>query len=218
MIILDYSKKNHKEIIKVCVHALRAGKILVYPTDTSYGLACDITNPKALAKFYKIKERSFKKPVHVIAPSLGFAKRITEWDKRAQTLAQKFWPGPLTLVLKIKAEDKHLKLLSAGTGFLGLRMPNNIIAWELAQAFRKPLPATSANPSGEKSSGYDSYSLKDILKQFADKKYKPDIIINAGTLPRRKPSTLVKIDGDKIEILRPGPISKKQILKVVSSQ
>jgi tRNA A37 threonylcarbamoyladenosine synthetase subunit TsaC/SUA5/YrdC len=94
-------------------------------------------------------------------------------------------------------------------------MPNNKIALDLAATLGEPIPATGANPAGDKSGGYDSYSAKDIVDQFSNKKYKPDIIINAGRLPKRKPSTLVKIEGSGVEILRVGPLSKKQIEKVI---
>lgn len=220
MIIIDYDKKNHRRIINACVRALREGKILAYPTDTSYGLACDITNVKAVEKFYKIKERSFKKPVHVIVPSIAYAKSISSWDSKAAKLAKKFWPGALTIILPSKRHNielinRSLKKFGAGTASVGLRMPKNKIALDLAVTLGEPIPATGANPAGDKSGGYDSYSVNDIIDQFKDKKYKPDIIINAGRLPKRKPSTLVKIDGAKIEILREGPVTKKQILKHV---
>ena len=69
MVILDYKKTHHQQIINSCVHALRLGKVVAYPTDTSYGLAVDATNIKAIKKLYKIKGRDFKKPVHVVVPS-----------------------------------------------------------------------------------------------------------------------------------------------------
>jgi L-threonylcarbamoyladenylate synthase len=211
MIILDYSKQNHKKIIQACVKALQAGKTVVYPTDTSYGLAADISNKAALKKLYKIKERDFNKPVHVVVPNKKYAEKVSLFDIRARKLALKFWPGALTLVLPLKGNNKVLKLLSAGTGTVGLRMPNNNIALDLASVLKSPITATGANPSFHLSGGFDSYSAEDVIKQFQNKKYRPDIIINAGKLSKRKPSTLVKLTPDGFEILRPGPISLKQI-------
>lgn len=211
MLILKYTKRYHKEIIHAAVEALRAGKIVAYPTDTSYGLACDPTNKVALTRLYKIKERLKTQPVHIIPPSVAFAKKIVRWNNLSDRLAKKFWPGPLTLVLALVSRQKYLSTLASNGSFIGLRYPDNQLALDLAMSFGKPIPATSANPSAHLSGGRDSYSGRQVFSQFSKQKYKPDIIIDAGTLPHRKPSTFVKINGDRIEILRKGPISERQI-------
>ncbi len=218
MITIDYKKSKHKQIIHACVLALKQGKVVAYPTDTSYGLAVDASNIKAVKKLYRIKERDFKKAVHVVVPSKAYAKKISYWNAMAEKLANRFWPGALTLVLssRYKVSSKEIQnILTAKTGFLGLRMPKNQIALDLAKNLGLPITATSANPSAKLSGGYDSYSAEDVYIQFKDKKYKPDIIINAGKLKKRKPSTLVKLDGVKYEILRLGPVSESEIKKVV---
>ncbi len=213
MIILDYQKKNHKKIIHACVAALKTGKVVAYPTDTSYGLAADANNIKAIKKLYSIKGRNFNKPVHIVLPSMAYAKNITRWNRAAEKLAKKFWPGALTLVLPLRINDKGLRILSAKTAYIGLRMPKNQIALDLAKHLNRPITATSANRSGQ----VDSYTANDVLRQFKLSKYKPDKIINAGKLPKRKPSTIVKIfPSGKIEILRQGPVSENQINKVLS--
>ncbi|MBL8030146.1 MAG: threonylcarbamoyl-AMP synthase [Candidatus Doudnabacteria bacterium] len=218
MIILNYSKSQHKEIIHACVLALKSGKVVAYPTDTSYGLAVDASNFKAVKKLYNVKERGFKKAVHVVVPSKAYGKRLVGWNKEAEKLSVKFWPGPLTLVLRSKNKEfrnEILNILTAKSGFLGLRMPNNRIALGLAKALGRPITATSANPSALLSGGYDSYSAEDVYKQFRVKKFQPDIIINAGKLLKRKPSTLVKLEKNNFEILRKGPVSEKEIKKIL---
>lgn len=216
MVILDYDKKKHKEIIHACVMALKRGKVVAYPTDTSYGLAVDSGNLKAINGLYKIKERQSGKPVHVIPATFLETKKMVIWSQHVSKLAKRFWPGPLTLVLGLKSKAKGLKKLSAGTGNLGVRLPKNIIALDLAHQLGRAITTTSANPSANLSGGYDSYSAEDVIKQFKKKKYRPDIIINAGKLPKRKPSTLVKLGGAQVvQILRPGPISERQIKKVL---
>jgi L-threonylcarbamoyladenylate synthase len=187
--------------------ALLNGKIVVYPTDTSYGLACDPANKKGLEKFYAIKGRPKTQPIHVIPPIEFKIKSIVQWNDTAQKLAQKFWPGPVTLVLPLHSKFKYLRQFCSKDGFLGLRIPNAAIALSLASKLGRPIPATSANTKGEP----DCYSVNQIIEQYKGKKYKPDIIIDVGRLPKRKPSTLVKITGSEIEIVRPGPVSKKQI-------
>jgi L-threonylcarbamoyladenylate synthase len=216
MIIIDYKKKNHKQIITACVHALKQGKVMAYPTDTSYGLAVDATNLKAIKRLYKIKERGFNQPVHVVVPSVTYAKKTAKWNQTAEKLITKFWPGPLTLVLELRSKGQALSVLSAKTDTVGVRYPNNNIALDLAKHFKKPITTTSANPSAHLSGGFDSYSADDVIAQFKSKKYRPDIIINAGKLPKRKPSTLVKINNNQIKILREGAISKKQIQKALN--
>jgi tRNA A37 threonylcarbamoyladenosine synthetase subunit TsaC/SUA5/YrdC len=248
MIIFGYQKKNHKQIVRTCASALRQGKVVAYPTDTSYGLAVDSTNFQAIRRLYKVKQRPFHQPIHIVVPSIAYAKKIVKWNKIADQLAKKFWPGPLTLVLPLtlpspsghpknlkeilgetltsrgEGKGREWKILSGGTNFIGLRMPENKIALDLVRYLKSPITTTSANPPNSLG-GYDSYSVRDITEQFKKKKFKPDIIINAGRLIRRKPSTVVKITsplklrggkGGVIEILRKGPISEKQIRKALS--
>ena len=214
MEIIKYQKKNHKQIIKACVQALKQGRVVAYPTDTSYGLAVDAGNTKAIKKLYQIKQRENTRPVHVIVPSAAYAKKIVRWDGLASKLVKKFWPGALTIILPLKSRLLTLKQLSAGTGFLGIRMPDNETALDLSRVLKMPITTTSANPPSGMA-GDDSYSADDVVRQFAGKKYKPDIVINAGALPKRKPSTMVKIEDGRISVLRQGPISEKQILKVL---
>ncbi|MDR3642518.1 MAG: L-threonylcarbamoyladenylate synthase [Candidatus Doudnabacteria bacterium] len=216
MIIIDYKKRYHKQIIEAAVKALKAGKAVAYPTDTSYGLAVDATNIKAINNLYQIKERGFNKPVHIIVPSLAYAKKITIWNKAAAELAKKFLPGPLTLVLELKVKSGKLETLSANTGTIGIRIPDNNVARDLSKKSGRPITATSANPPNHVG-GDDSYSAEDIVKQFKNKEFRPDIIINAGRLPKRKPSTMVRVFDDVVKILREGPISEKQILKVIAN-
>jgi L-threonylcarbamoyladenylate synthase len=227
MIIIDYKKQHHKKIIDACVSALKSGKAVAYPTDTSYGLAVDATNIGAIKKLYQIKGRDFNKPVHIVVPSAAYAKKIARWNKAASRLAKKFWPGPLTLVLPVGDGLKPsptLRQLSANTGSIGLRMPKNQIALDLAKNLRRPITATSANVSG----GADCYSADEIIKQFSAKggsafggknqQFKPDIIINSGKLPISKPSTLVRVFDDVVKVLREGPVTQKQIISLLNTK
>ena len=192
------------------VRILKRGGIVVYPTDTAYGLAVDATNAKAVKKLYQLKGRNFKKPMHVICPSTAWLKRIVELNTRALKLMVQFMPGPLTIVLPLKAKGKSWQMLSAGTGTLGIRYPNNLMAQALVEPFKKPITTTSANIAGKS----DCYSIAEVKKQFAKSKYKPDFYLDGGKLPKRKPSTVVLANKD-VKILRAGPISWKQITKAL---
>lgn len=212
MIVIDYQKKSHNDIIHACAGALKSGKVVAYPTDTSYGLAADVSQANAVKKLYQIKGRKFNKAVSIVVPSIKYGQKIVSWDKRVLKLCKKFWPGALTLVLPAKSgAAKFAHGTKSADNFLALRMPKNKIALDLAKFLKKPITATSANVSGQA----DCYSATEILKQYKKIKNKPDIIINAGVLPKQKPSTIVKIFGNEVKILRQGPISEKALLQAL---
>src|SRR3989338_475397 len=135
--------------VQLAVEYLKAGKAIVYPTDTAYGLGVDATNVQAVRRLYKIKGRSFKKPVHVIVPNYAAAQNVAMIDKPSRKLFKKFFPGPLTIVLELRIQNrKSWKMLSAETGTIGIRMPDNRFALALVKKFGKPITTTSANLSG----------------------------------------------------------------------
>ena len=212
-------KPSQKQIF-FAVKSLKAGKVIVYPTDTSYGFAVDAMNAKAVKKLYRLKGRNFGKPIHVVVASLAMAKKIAKFDRRAEKIFKKFLPGALTIVLAIKTPSnspfergrKISKLLTAGTGKIGIRMPKNKVALELVEKFGRPITATSANISGKPA----TYSAQSIKKQFKYRKLKPDLILDAGRLPRVKPSTVLDLTGKRVKILRQGPVNLKEIKKVLS--
>ena len=194
--------------IKIAVKYLKAGKAVVYPTDTAYGLGVDATNVEAVRRLYKIKGRSFKKPVHVIVKNLSIAQKLAIFGNAAEKLFKKFMPVPLTLVSESRILNmEYGRMLSAGTGTICVRMPDNRFALELSRKFGKPITATSANISG----GKTPYTIQDTLSQFQDKKNQPDLYIDAGKLPSKKPSTVVGLGSGQIKILRKGPIGLRRI-------
>lgn len=208
-------KTRHKNWLAEALQALRLGQAVVYPTDTAYGLGVDATNSKAVAALLRIKERR-NQPVHIVVSSLEMAKKYVEFNKTAIKLFKKFLPGPLTLVCAVSPnlsprQERVVKLLSAGTGTLGIRMPENKVALTLVKKFGRPITTPSANPSAHRSGGTTPYSVTDSYQQFRNKKYQPDLYLDAGRLPKRKPSTMVKLTDGKVEILRHGPISEKQL-------
>jgi len=214
MLTVKLTKNNRQQVLALAVAFLRAGKTVAYPTDTLYGLGADALNEQAVRRVYQIKDRAFKQPIHVLVPDLAAAKKLLEWNRTAQKLAKAFLPGPLSIALPLKTRRPPLIRLSAGTGTLGFRLPKHGFAVELARRFKRPITATSANPSRIRG-GFDPRSAADITKQFAGSKAAPDLIIDAGRLPRRRASTFVRISGDIVEILREGPVSNARIRKVL---
>jgi len=187
------------------VKILKQGGVVVYPTDTAYGLAVDATNAKAVKKLYQLKGRKFNKPIHVIVPSGAWLKKLVKVDKTALQIMDNHMPGPLTVVLPLKLKSKSWQLLSAGTKTMGIRMPANDISMELVKKFGKPITTTSANISGKE----PTYSIAEAQKQFTGSKHKPGFYLDGGRLKEVKPSTIVSVVKNRVKILRQGPIKLK---------
>ncbi len=195
--------KQLTEAIKI----LKAGGIVAYPTDTAYGLAVDATNASAVKKLYALKGRKFQNPIHVIPPTRAWITKLVKVSAPAKKLIESLMPGPLTLVLPLKAAGPSWKLLSAGTKTLGIRRPKHKLALDLAYFLGKPITTTSANLSGQ----LNTYSPADIKKQFKNKLF----ILDGGKLKNTKPSTVVLLTGGHVKILRPGPISETKIRNIL---
>lgn len=199
--------------IGAAVKALKQGKVVVIPTETSYGMAVDSTNQKAVKRLYLLKGRDFNKPIHVLVFSRAQARALVNWNRVTDSLVRNFWPGPLTIVAKIRGVSRcPLDTLTAGTGFLGVRMSSSKVVLDILKKFKHPITATSANVAGKP----DCYSIDDVIRQFRGNRNKPDILVDGRVLPHQKPSTVVKIDGDNFEVLREGTISSAEVKRVVS--
>lgn len=166
------------------VKAIRSGKIFVYPTDTVYGIGCNALNKKAVEKIYKIKKRSRKKPLSIIAPSFGWILKNFHVDS---AVLKKYFPGSFTLILP-KKKKSFLSAISRGSS-VGVRIPNHQLT-KLIQKSEVPFVTTSANLSGIKSAG----SLKDVDFSVLNS---ANIIIDGGKLPG-KPSTIVDLVSKEI--------------------
>jgi L-threonylcarbamoyladenylate synthase len=203
----------NQSAIEQALKILKDGGVVVYPTDTAYGLAVDATNLTAVKKLYALKGREFNKPIHIIFPSVDWLKKNVKLDKASLKLMNRFLPGPLTIVAKLKSRNRGLNKIKGTTG-IGLRLPDNSTAQALCEAFGKPITTTSANLSGLPS----TYSIAAVKKQFAKSKLKPDFYLDGGRLKKIKPSTIVSVVNNNVTILREGPISEKEIKKAVNSK
>lgn len=201
------------EEIKEAARVLKAGGVVAFPTYTSYGLAVDARNAKAVRRLYNLKGRTYKKPIHVLVPNQEAAKKIAKFNKIADDLAKIYWPGPLTLVLPLRARGASWKLLSAKTNTIGVRAADHSVIEMLLQVCDFPITATSANVSGKD----NTYSVGQIKSQFSKSKHKPDYYLDGGSLTRRMPSTMVHIDHKHVTLLREGPIKFHELLKTIHS-
>ncbi len=184
------------------VERLKQGAVIVYPTETVYGLGCDATNQEAVNKIFAIKQRQKNKPVLVVVPSVGMAMEYVEWSNKLEELAHKYWPGPLTIVVKVKADNLLAAGVVAEDKTLAFRVTDYPLAVELSQDLGRPLVSTSANISSQES----TYDVTDIVAMFENSEIKPDIVLDVEILPHRSPSTVIKVKGDKVEVLRQGSV------------
>src|SRR3989338_2395240 len=173
------------------VTIIRNGGIVAHPTETCYGLACDLTNTEAVGKLFRLKERPAQKLVSTLFASVDAAKKYVEWNAKAEELAEKYLPGPLTIILPLKV-PLH------GWATLGVRISSSPFVQKLVKLAGVPLSTTSANIHGQP----NPYSSADIVKQFSEKSIQPDLILDGGELPVSPPSTVVEIKGDKVSVLR----------------
>lgn len=185
---------------------LRKKGVIVFPTDTLYGLGADAFSDEAVAKVYAIKGRDEGKPMHAVFADLKMAEEYAEINDAAKKLAEKFLPGALTLVIK-KKTGLNAGIVKGIEG-VGIRIPDNEFCLELAKAFGKPYTATSANKSGQ----VPEVSVDKIKTQLGEAEKLVDLAIEAQVFPMRPPTTVVNVMTGAPVILREGAISSEEIL------
>ncbi len=189
---------------------LRAGSIVAVPTETVYGLAADASNASAVAKIYAAKGRPDFNPLIVHVPDTETAENIAHFDDKAVALADRFWPGPLTLVLPMKADAKIAPAVTAGLPTIALRCPAHPVMQALMLASGLVVAAPSANRSG----GISPTTAEHVAASLGDA---VPLIIDAGRSRAGLESTIVAVRADGWQILRPGPITAEQIEAVLGT-
>jgi len=177
-----------------------AGQAVAVPTETVYGLAADATSAEAVARIYEAKRRPAFNPLIVHVPDLAAAEQIGKFDDRAEALASRHWPGPLTLVVPLRAGSRIASIVTAGLPTIGLRVPAHPAIQQLLRAVGRPLAAPSANASGSISPTRAEHVLKSLDGRIP-------LIIDAGATERGLESTIVAATGGPLRLLRPGPIA-----------
>ena len=186
--------------IKVAIKKIKDGGIIVFPTDTVYGIGCDPYNKKTISRLYEIKKRKKTKPFPILGVSKTELEKIAEFNTLEEKIAEKFWPGQVTLVLKVK--DEKIRQSLCLDKKIAVRVPNNQCVLSLLKEC-KLLVGTSANISGTVPFTDPNECSKDLIKY--------DLLIDGGIIPSRKESTIVEIVGDDIKILREGNVPEKEI-------
>ncbi len=201
-----YASEEFETAVDAAASVLRNGKIAAFPTETVYGLGACMTDEKAVLKIYEVKGRVSEKPLSILISSAEDMKLIAEEiPAKAQKLAETFWPGPMTIILKKKAEisDK----ITAGKETVGLRVPAHPVALEIVRR-AGPLACPSAN----KSAGKEPKSAADVL---ADLDGKIDLLIDGGETEIQKPSTIIDLTVTPPKILRKGGLDISEIIKCI---
>lgn len=191
--------------IEKAASLIRAGGIVAYPTETYYGLGVDPFNTPALTRLFQVKNRPVVKPVLVlVADRMQIALLAREIPATAQLLMDRFWPGPLTLVLPARPELSPL--LTGGTGTVGVRLSPHPLATAILHAFGAPLTATSANRSGRN----PAVTAGEVRAAFGRE---VDLILDGGRTPGKRGSTLIGISGSQVTCIREGCISFADVLR-----
>ncbi|MBI4281387.1 threonylcarbamoyl-AMP synthase [Candidatus Uhrbacteria bacterium] len=194
------TKKNWRAAIQEAVVALLRGRVVAYPTETSYGLGADATNKQAVRKVFWIKDREKARLLSVLVANKTMVRRYAKFTESAERLWDAFLPGPLTIVIP-----------GRWGGTIGIRLSAHPFASALAKAIGRPMTATSANISGDPSIS----DAGEILSIFSGRLHKPDLLIDAGVLPSRRPSTVVDCTGERAQLLRKGPIPFLRIKEIL---
>jgi len=198
---------THRRDIERAARIVKGGGVVAFPTDTVYGLGCDPHNPRALRKALYVKGRR-KKPFPILVASPKLAGQIAVMDSRAKALASRFWPGPLTIVLKPRVHFPDSLTMHRKT--IAVRCPKNRATLQLVRKCGGFLTGTSANLTG----GPPCTSAKMVHRCLGDR---IDAVVDGGRSRRRTASTVVRLDSRGATILRKGPIRNTHINRTLSS-
>ena len=198
----DYQKLRYPAGI------IKNGGIVVFPTETVYGIGTNGLDKDAVKRLYNIKKRPLNKPISLLVSDFEMIEKVVkDISELEYKIMKKFFPGPLTIILNKK--DIVPDIVTSGGSTVGIRMPDEEITRKLIEYAGVPIAAPSANISGEPS-GID---IKDIIKEFGDK---VDYYIDGGKSKIGIGSTIVKVENNTIKILREGSISKKEIEDLIN--
>ncbi len=205
---IDISNTPYEEVVKEAVETLKRGGLVVFPTETMYGIGAEATNQKAINTLLEYKTRREGKPLSIAVNGIHMAEQYVEVNAVAKNLYENFLPGPLTVVSK--SLGTVAKGVESETGTLGVRIPDYQLVLDIVTALGKPITATSANASYKKR----PYAVEDILNNISTKQQNLiSLILDAGQLPKREPSTVVDTTLNQEVVLRQGNIKLTPVLE-----
>ena len=189
------------EGIRKSVEIIENGGVIIFPTDTVYGIGCNPYDANAVKKIYQIKSREKTKSLPVLASSIEIVKQITIIDEFTEKIVKKYWPGPLTLILKLR--DKNLKKSLNLEDKIAVRIPNSVCTLKLLNKCNL-IVGTSANVSGDSSFTDPQECMKNV------KNY--DVFVDGGTITSKGESTIIEIENEKVHVIREGALKKEDIV------
>jgi len=184
---------------------VRKGGLVVYPTETVYGLGCDPFNIEAVKRIFEVKGER-RKPLPILASSINHVEKIASMSQEGKKIAKKFWPGPLTLVFLKQLVLPNI--VTCNLNSVGVRIPKHDVALQLISSSNGLLIGTSANKTGEK-------PPRTVQEATQPLKEEVDVVLDGGPTTLGKPSTVADLTTKKPRILREGPISLKEISSIL---
>jgi L-threonylcarbamoyladenylate synthase len=194
--------------IRAASKIVKNGGVIVYPTDTVYGLGCDPFNVRAVKRVFKVKGER-EKPLPVLGSDIRYIQRIAKLQGRARKIAYKFWPGPITIIIPKKPALPNI--VTCNLDSVGVRIPNHTVAIRLISLSGGLLIGTSANKTGEKSPKTAREAAKQLNEEI-------DVILDGGPAPLGLDSNVIDLTLRKPEMLREGPIKLEEIMKSAPSR
>ena len=207
------ARPDIRKSVAMAVAVLESGNLVAIPTETVYGLAGDALEPEALAKIFEAKERPYFDPLIIHLGSREWLDKLTcssyESKSLVETLVQHFWPGPLTILFR----KSHLvpDLATAGLDHVAIRMPGHPVFLEVLRVFGKPLAAPSANRFGRISPTRSEHVLEELDGRVP-------LILDAGPTAVGLESTIVRVDANRIGILRQGPVTEEVLAEIAPTR
>ena len=206
---INLENKLDYEELKIPAKIIKEGGIVIFPTETVYGIGTNGLDKEAIKKLYEVKQRPLNKPISLLVSNIEMVNQVAKnISKLEYKIMQNFFPGPLTIILEKK--DIVPDILTANTNTVGIRMPSGEIARKLIEYAGIPIATPSANISGKPS----GTNIKDIQKDFEGK---VDYFIDNGESKLGIPSTIVRVINNEVHILRHGSISKEEINNIVKN-
>ena len=203
--------KDYSWAIQEAIDILKLGGSIVYPTDTVYGLGCNALDEIAVRHIFDIKNRS-SKPLPILAWDMRWVEELAHLTDQQRKMAAKFWPGKFTLVLPRK--EIIPPIVTTGLPSVGIRIADFRFTDDLLGAFGYPIVATSANLSGEPATG----DIESIIRTLGAQPRRPDLIIDAGVLPKSNSSVVIDCSTEKPKVLRVGPSKPEDLLKLLEDR
>lgn len=201
--------RDYTEALLEAVAVLKRGGVVVYPTDTVYGLGANACDSSAVEQIFKIKNRPQAKPLPIIARNMAWVKELVFLPPKLEGSLSEIWPGATTVILPRKKVVPPI--VTADLKNVGIRIPDHVLADKLLAKFGYPLTATSANISGQEATG----DINKIVASFRGRIWKPDLVLDVGVLPPSQPSTILDLSTVKPKILRVGPSKPEQLIRLL---